>query len=381
MEEELAIYEKLLIDFLKIHIPKSEKTYMGICQYPGSRFEEICSRILAYFFNNREEHSLRDLWFRALNSCIKQEGEYSPPRDMNILLEERTYSVEGNENKRIDIVIETSCTVYVIENKIGASLYNDLEVYSKHIEKIYPNHEYRNIVLTAHSLNSFEKNIVEKHNFQEITYKNLFEQVNSLIGEYLSSADVKQLTFMMDFMKTLNNKMNFMENTERAEFFYQHQKDVDKLIYQYEEWKKEILNKQSENISELHRRIIEATGDNNWWIWSGWDLGICFNEGTDKKIGIEASYEKGEKDACAYINIYITTWRVKNASPLQCWMHYEDTIMNNPAFGNCYLDRGEKNEEKRVYLHVKKMSGNSPENIIEALRVCYEFLKGLAAKV
>ena len=72
MEEELAIYEKLLIDFLKIHIPKSEKTYMGICQYPGSRFEEICSRILAYFFNNREEHSLRDLWFRALNSCIKQ---------------------------------------------------------------------------------------------------------------------------------------------------------------------------------------------------------------------------------------------------------------------------------------------------------------------
>ena len=134
MEEELANYKSLLADFLKIHIPKSEKTYMGICQYPGSRFEEICSRVLAYFFNPKEEHGLRDLWFRALNLCIKQEGECCPPR--NILLEERTYNVEGNENKRIDIIIETYSTVYVIENKIGASLYNNLDVYSKHVKTI-----------------------------------------------------------------------------------------------------------------------------------------------------------------------------------------------------------------------------------------------------
>ena len=42
---EVENFKNLLEDFSKVHIPKKEKTFMGICQYPGSRFEEICSRI------------------------------------------------------------------------------------------------------------------------------------------------------------------------------------------------------------------------------------------------------------------------------------------------------------------------------------------------
>lgn len=376
MEEELAIYEKLLIDFLKIHIPKSEKTYMGICQYPGSRFEEICSRILAYFFNNREEHSLRDLWFRALNSCIKQEGEYTPPRDMNILLEERTYSVEGNENKRIDIVIETSCTVYVIENKIGASLYNDLEVYSKHIEKKYPKYEYRKIVLTAHSLSPSEKDIVEKHAFQEVSYKNLFEQVNSLIGEYLSSADVKQLTFMMDFMKTLNNKMNFMENTERAKFFSNNKENVENLIRNYNEWRDEIFQVQSDTIKEWCH-IIEEETKGHWWIYQKWLLGTCFNDGKDTKIGIEAHFIEKDDKPCGKIIIKITTWNVEvaGASSLQCWEPYAQYIAEK------YPEGKRDDTNNRIYFQVKEIDGNDTEGIKKTLTDCYMFLNDLAAKV
>ena len=53
--------------------------------------------------------------------------------------------------------------------------------------------------------------------------------MNAILGEYIVDSNVQQLTFMIDFMKTLNNKMNFTENTERAAFFYIPQKDVDKF--------------------------------------------------------------------------------------------------------------------------------------------------------
>ena len=129
---EAKEYKKLLEDFSKIHIPKREKTFMGICQYPASRFEEICSRVLAFYFNPNEEHGFRDLWFRALNQCIKQEGEYCKPKSIRLILEEPTKCAESYENKRIDIIIEADNTVYAIENKIGAQLYNDLNVYSNH---------------------------------------------------------------------------------------------------------------------------------------------------------------------------------------------------------------------------------------------------------
>ncbi|MBE6321788.1 MAG: hypothetical protein E7073_02040 [Bacteroidales bacterium] len=376
---EVEDFKKLLDDFKKVHIPKTEKTFMGICQYPGSRFEEICSRILAFYFDPNEEHGFRDLWFRALNQCVKQEGEYCKPKNISLILEEHTYCAEDSENKRIDIIIEADDTVYAIENKVGAQLYNNLSAYSEHIEKKYVNNypNKKKIVLTAHSLSPFDKQKASKFGFEEISYKTLFEQVNAILGEYIAGNNVQQLTFMIDFMKTLNNKMNFMENKERAEFFYQHKKDVDNLIYQYEEWKKEILNKQSENISELHRRIIEKTGDNSWWIWSGWDLGIFFNDNTNKRIGIESSYKEDNNNHCALFKIYITTWNAKGAPALECWKPYKDHVMEK--YKGCYLD--EKNDDNRVYLHVAEIDGDKTDEIINKLSDCYSFLKGLADKV
>ena len=375
---EVENFKKILEDFSKVHIPKKEKTFMGICQYPGSRFEEICSRILAFYFNPNEEHGFRDLWFRALNQCIKKDGEYCKPKNISLILEEYTYCAEDSENKRIDIIIEADDTVYAIENKIGASLYNNLSAYSEHIEKKYVNNypNKKKIVLTAHSLSQFDKQKAVECGFDEISYKSLFEQVNAIWGEYIADSNVQQLTFMIDFMKTLNNKMNFMENKERAAFFYKHQKDVDNLIYQYEEWKKEILSSQSENISELHNRIKEETGDNSWWIWSGWDLGISFNNGTDKRIGIESSFKENENGVCAEFRIFITTWKVGNASALQCWLPYKDAVMNK--YEGRYLDESKENKDNRVYLRVAEIDGNKTDDIIKELFECYTFLKGLA---
>lgn len=380
---EAKEYKKLLEDFSKIHIPPKEKTFMGICQYPASRFEEICSRVLAFYFNPNEEHGFRDLWFRALNQCIKQEGEYCKPKNIRLSLEEPTKCAESYENKRIDIIIEADNTVYAIENKIGAQLYNDLNVYSDHIKKKYKEN-YSNkkaIVLTAHSLSPNEKQKASQCGFEEISYKVLFEQVNSILGDYIVDSNVKQLTFMVDFMKTLNNKMNFMENKELSKFFFEHRQEVDNLICHYNEWRNDITKQQAEAISILYNKIKEKTGDNRWWIWSGWDLGISFNDNTNKRIGIEASYKEENNNPCAKFRIFITTWNVKGASASQCWEPYETAFKNAENYKDCHLDKGTENENNRVYLHVAEIDGDKTDEIIEKLSDCYTHLKGLADKV
>ncbi len=378
---EIIDYQKLLEDFSKVQIPKEEKTFMDICQYPGSRFEEICSRILAFYFNPNEEHGLRDLWFRALNQCINQDGEYCKPKDIRLILEEYTYCAESDKGRKIDIIIEADNTIYAIENKIGAQLYNPLDVYSEHIEKKYDKkYTYKKkIVLTAHSLSSFDKQKASNFGFEEISYKTLFEQVKTILGDYIADSNMKQLTFMIDFMKTLNNKMNFMENKERAEFFSKNKESVEKMIDQYQKWREEVLKQQTGAIADLLNEIrIKTNG--KWGLWDNWDLLVIFNEGTDKKIGIESSFKEVDSNPLALFKIYITTWNVpKVASALQCWEPYEDDVMKE--YNGKYLDKAQENDNKRVYLHVAEIEGNKTDEIISTLSDCYTFLKDLADKV
>lgn len=383
----IKLKEQLIKDFSKIYIPKKEKCFMDICQYPGSRYEEICSRILVFYFNPNEEHCFRDLWFRALNKCVKQKtvGEYSKPYDISFALEERTGMVKGYENNRVDILIETGDTVYCIENKIGAQLYNNLKAYSEHLRNKYPTRNHIKIVLTAHNLNVTEKRIASDSGFEEISYKTLFEEVKSLLGDYIANGDVRHLTFMVDFMKTLNNKMNFMENTELSEFFFKNKTQVDTLISEYNNWKSQNLQCQIHSIANLCNSVRVETKDESWWIYQGWDLGICFNDGTDKKIGIESSYtcdETGDESPLAHFRIYITTWGNKQQS-LKSWGYYENEIMQNDNFKNCFLDKCNSDNE-RVYLHVANIDGNddgSEDSILSELSKCYTFLKELANKV
>ena len=307
-KEDIKKYTSLLAEFQNVPIKKRNKTFMGVCQYPFSRFEEICSRVLAYYFNPEEDHGFRDLWLRAfVQSLNDPTNEYRTSLMPKIRLEEQTYSADVN-NKRIDIIIETVDSVYAIENKIGASLYNNLDVYSEHIEKTPEYKEKRKVkvVLTAHTLSPDEKQKANETKFKEVSYKTLFENVQAILGDYVTSGNNNQLSFMLDFMNTLNNKMNFMENKERAEFFAKYQKDVEKLTKEFNEWKAELFGKQKERIAQICEKIREKTSVNRWWLWEEWCLGIVFNEGTNERIGIVANFETEGADALAKFKIFIT---------------------------------------------------------------------------
>lgn len=58
-------FEKLLVEFEKLPKQPQVKTYLGTCKYPGSRFEEVCSRLLAFFFDDKEQHGFGNLVLKS----------------------------------------------------------------------------------------------------------------------------------------------------------------------------------------------------------------------------------------------------------------------------------------------------------------------------
>ena len=168
MSEEEIVFKEILIKFSKIPIPEDETTFLDLCHYSGERFEEICSRILEFYFQPNNKHGFGNLWFRSLCQLIGIEcnDEY----DMKTRTEEYTYGA-GEKSKKIDIVIETPSVVIAIENKIGAMLYNPLDVYKEHVDKIYEKKQERKlVVLTAHILSGQEIRKAEQYGFKIINY-------------------------------------------------------------------------------------------------------------------------------------------------------------------------------------------------------------------
>lgn len=108
--------KELLCQFEQLPKQDLRPTFMDICKYPNSRFEEVCSRILQFYFNPFAEHGLHDLWLSALWRVSRQ-GENLPFYN-NVECVTEEYA----EDKRIDIVVKSEEFVIAIENKTTAGL-------------------------------------------------------------------------------------------------------------------------------------------------------------------------------------------------------------------------------------------------------------------
>jgi len=366
---EQETYRDILNKFSKIPIPEDESTFLELCHYSGERFEEICSRILEFYFQPNNKHGFGDLWFKSLCQLIG--CECGDAFEMETHTEEYTYNAE-EKNKRIDIILETPSLIVAIENKIGADLYNDLGVYSEHIHKTYPSLEQKLVVLTARSLAAHEKIKANQNGFIVIGYNQLFVNVKSLIGEYVSRGDQKYLVFMLDFMKTVENRANIMIQTDLDKFFSTNKVVIENLIEQYNSWNNRLLEQQKEVIRDILAKIKNLTGA-AWWVYQGWDLGISFNDGTPYRIGIESHFQEINNDPLSEFHILITTWNTK------CWLPYESAILEKyPGYN---LEKGE-----RVYYRmpvIERIQYDSNEQYFERISQCldeyYHFMKDLTA--
>lgn len=230
---ELNKFKTLIDNFNKL--PKSDKilpTYLELSGQP--HFENVCSNILAFYFNTNESHGLKDLVLKSFIECI----------DENILIENdiETISIERelgvDDKKRIDIIVECSDFVIVIENKIYHELINDLFIYEKSIKNIYPNKKHIFIVLSLKE----EKPNNEK--FSPITYEQFFNKLKNNIGSYFVNSNNQYSIFLIDFIKTIENlKQKQIMNKEYFNFFIENKSTIEDLIIENNNLKSNLYSK------------------------------------------------------------------------------------------------------------------------------------------
>lgn len=349
-------------------LPKEDRepTFIEICRYPYNRQEEICSRILRFFLDPNAEHKLYDLWLSALWKASGQESDLPFYKNVSSVTEEECSKSPGEERRRIDIVVSSEKFVIAIENKIRAGLYNPLNAYKEHISNKYHDSDIKKvyIVLTLDSLLDVKsRQHIEKNGFHAITYQQLFKSVKDELGNYISGCNSKYLTYMFDFIKTLENMTNI--NSKRVfEFFIKHEREVKGLIEAHKKFVAENRKTQEDCIASLREQISKKT-QREWWVWEKFLLGISFNE-EGNKIGIESYYEASEDGACGTFNIWITTWDREH------WTPYKEEVLK--CFKEEYTkldDKVSEGNRMRVYLWLRPLKGKDEQQIIEKLAEVY----------
>ena len=362
--EETAIFKQMLQEFAALPKINTNPTFMDICQLGGDRFEERCSKILRFYLDPNGPHRLKSLLLTSLLEAAKKSDALFSPTKTRVFTEEMT-----DDHKKIDITVVSDSMVIAIENKIGASLYNPLDSYANHINKKYADKGHRLfIVLSVKRItDSSELLKMKKNGYTYVNYSSFFTAIKRNLGNYALDADQAYLTYLLDFIRTIENRF-YNRNMELKKFFYENRNEINRLIRHYENFKNEISQLRKEQISQYKSLIDSETGV-EWWVYHGWDLCISFN---DKKhrIGIESSFRDGTLDnPLGLFHIYITVWRKPH------FFTYEQELKEK--YPNCYIDY-DADGGSRVFLHAAKLSPDNTEAIISALADTYNTLKHIA---
>jgi hypothetical protein len=240
--------------------------------------ELIYSRVLAFLFDSQQSHQFGDLFLRTLlevyyEKICNSSGLDHLNSDLLTILKRvlenniTTLSVKKEENtdnkKRIDIVIRTEDLIISIENKISASIQNDLSEYNRHITDPKNNEGKTNlnILLSLHEItNEQELTKMKKSSFINITYKKFFDQFDQNIGARLNHEVSYFLHYVLDFKTTILN-LNEVEklNKETIEFFIQNWSKVDsvnkKIVDFFNWWERQRKSIQERIAGNIHREV------------------------------------------------------------------------------------------------------------------------------
>lgn len=258
--QEYDKYIKFLEELKSIKpVESRESTFLDVAGYPN--YENVISNILAFLFDVNT-HGFGDLWIKSLLECYKKVSKEDVESD-NINVDEIVREASTNDNKRIDLLIETDKYLIVIENKIYASPYNPFDSYHKFAEKyVKSNNLDLKIVEILLSIKKENNQLSSKYRFYNITYDLLLDKVKKNLGDYLLNSNEKWLVYMKDFMtyieylkggSTVNvdKEWNqFLENNNNAisSFFDNYFNDLNKKMKLIDNLTSELKNLDKTNL-------------------------------------------------------------------------------------------------------------------------------------
>lgn len=255
------MFENLIEEFRKIPKKKlKEETFISICGFPHR--EKVASNILSFFFDTSREHNMHDLFVRSLIESIGLLPEDYPS---DFSCETEVYTEKGNY---IDLLLRNEQINIVIENKIYAWLYNDLDDYYKTATEDGKKSPL-GVVLSFYPQE--EKN--QKYRF--ITYEIFFNAIKKNLGFYVQNANKKYLPFLIDFIDNIEN-LDWSENMDKdfVDFIRKNEDEAIDFAGKIEDLRKELRNA----VKSVNQLSEEKIKNKNVKIWVWRELPRLFDD-------------------------------------------------------------------------------------------------------
>ena len=222
-------FENLLGDFQRLpdHLP----TFMEIAGF--ERKENACSDILAFFFDPKGPHGLGTLFLDALAQIGGIQNQEAIGSNVTVDREK----VTGSGNK-VDLLIQSDSHAILIENKISAAVANPFRDYAEYLDSFEQLHKHKFLL----TLRRHPKHV--GHGFENITHGQLVKEIRGLLGSYVADADTRYLTFLLDFVTTLDNlERGTVMGQEFLDFLAVRRNDAENFLREINRFKDELRTK------------------------------------------------------------------------------------------------------------------------------------------
>ena len=253
MNQVYQEYINLLNEISSIpEINTTNETFISICGYP--HYERVISNILAFFFDSQREHGLKTLFIQSLLNLMNL--MFNEVAEFSVLTE--VHTTKGNY---IDLLLLNDEMSIVIENKIFANLYNDLDDYYSFAKNSYKHKTY-GIVLGISEYSSIHDSFIS------ITYKDLFKEIKKNLGSYILESNSKYNTFLFDFIENITTLTRSPSmNYELLEFVNGKADTIDKLEKDIKQLRSDLRRTVKEVNQIVHNKSGLSEKELSLWEW------------------------------------------------------------------------------------------------------------------
>ena len=313
MKADFDMLEQLLKRFNESNIAnkadKAEGNIFEIAGYP--HYENVVSNILSFFFDTTEQHGYKDLYIKSLLNCYLAKSDRDDISSESIITSniEREYS--NGSDKRIDLLIDCGSFLVLVENKIYASLYNDLDIYTNMANNYLKSTDNEGVPILKIVLSLFEVNDIKQSDVINVTYDELIKELCKNKSNYPVSGKWKM--FSDEFMENIKRRKATMKmNDEWIEFAENNIDDVSNFIDAYNE----DCRKRLDFCKQLCKAVKELDDSLNCGTYSGGKNDPYYSVYLNMKLSDETTVcletyimkKPSKKEYEEYSKVYMALW-------------------------------------------------------------------------
>jgi PD-(D/E)XK nuclease superfamily len=289
-------------------------------------FENVISNCYAFFLDPKGPHGLKDLFLSSLVKIINDKKSKAGLEgfEMESCQVIREYP---SKNGFIDLLIYEEglknkySAAIILENKIYAQVYNNLDDYYDSIE-VEKDGSKVGVLITLQPIKDLNKYTGKE--YISLTHQDWIAEIKKRLGNYILKADGKTLMLLMDFIENLENMVMQKETPDFVKYFIENGSKIDKLI----EFKKKAWNYLFDRIG------FELAKEDTKWKWV---------RGYPDYLSI--SY-KGKKRIWCYIYLeqvyakrqYNMDLWIKGSENIERWEEHKDALKNRLGNSQKLLD-------------------------------------------